>query len=44
MVEIPVSYYLRTGGASKHSANYGHLAKTASKMLRMILKKRFAGG
>jgi len=40
IVEIPVNYGLRSAGESKHSTTYGHLARTAWKMIRMILKKR----
>ncbi len=43
VVEVPVSYYPRVGGESKHSASFRHLARTASKMLRLILAKRFHG-
>lgn len=43
VVEIPVSYYPRAGGESKHSASFRHLARTATKMLRLILAKRFRG-
>ena len=41
VIEIPVSYFPRVGGESKHSANYWHLTKTALKMLKLIFKKRF---
>ncbi len=41
VIEIPVSYYPRIAGESKHSAGFRQLAKTATKMLRLILKKRF---
>lgn len=41
VVEIPVHYYRRRGGESKHSATFGKLAKLALKMLRTILRKRF---
>jgi dTDP-glucose pyrophosphorylase len=43
VVEVPVSYYPRVAGSSKHSRNTLALAKTATKMLRLIFKKRFAG-
>lgn len=43
VIEIPVSYYPRVAGESKHSASFRHLAKTATKMLKLILKKRFVG-
>ncbi len=42
VIEIPVSYYPRVAGDSKHSADFFHLAKTALKMLRMILRKRLS--
>jgi dTDP-glucose pyrophosphorylase len=42
IVEIPVSYYKRTAGESKHSANYLEVSKTALKMLKLVLAKRFA--
>jgi glycosyltransferase involved in cell wall biosynthesis len=41
VVEIPVHYYRRLGGVSKHSETFGKLAKTAMSMLRTILRKRF---
>ena len=43
VIEIPVSYYPRVAGESRHSASYGQLAKTATKMLRLIFRKRFLG-
>ncbi len=43
VVEVPVSYYPRIGGESKHSGSFFHLAKTATKMLRIIFRKRFLG-
>jgi len=43
VIEVPVSYYPRVGGESKHSGSLFHLARTATKMLRMILRKRFLG-
>ena len=42
IVEIPVSYYRRTAGESKHSANYLKVSRTALKMLKLVLAKRFA--
>ena len=39
--EVPISYYPRLGGGSKLSGNYRNSAKTALKMLRLIIKKRF---
>jgi len=41
VIEIPISYYKRLTGISKHSENYFKIAKTALKMLKMIFKKRF---
>lgn len=38
VIEIPVSYYKRVGGESKHSKNLGGAARTALKMLRTTLK------
>ncbi len=40
IVEIPVKYFQRTGGESKHSISYYHLAKTAMRMLKTIISKR----
>jgi hypothetical protein len=41
IVEIPVSYYPRLAGESKHSTSLGRLARTALRMLRLIFAKRF---
>lgn len=41
IIEIPVSYYKRFKGTSKHSENYLSAAKTALKMLKIIFSKRF---
>ena len=41
VVEIPVHYYPRMGGESKHSESFTKLARLALKMLRTILRKRF---
>lgn len=41
VIEIPVSYYKRIGGASKHSKNFWSVLKTAMRMLFLVLKKRF---
>jgi NDP-sugar pyrophosphorylase family protein len=41
VIEIPVSYHRRRGGASKHSASLWHSVRTGLKMLRVILEKRF---
>jgi hypothetical protein len=40
VIEIPVSYYRRRGGASKHSASRWHSMRTGLKMLGVILRKR----
>ena len=40
VIEIPVSYYRRRGGASKHSATRWHSVRTGLKMLNVILRKR----
>ena len=42
IVEIPVKYFPRLGGESKHSISYYHLTKTALKMLRAIINKRIS--
>lgn len=41
VVEIPVSYYPRAGGESKHSESYRKISYTALRMLRTIFRKRF---
>jgi NDP-sugar pyrophosphorylase family protein len=41
VVEIPVSYYARVGGESKHSQSFTKVARTALRMLRVIFAKRF---
>jgi len=43
VIEVPVSYHRRVGGESKHSANYWHIARTATRMLRTIAYKRLTG-
>ena len=43
IIEIPISYFNRIGGESKHSVNYYAKAKTALRMLRVTLKIRFFG-
>lgn len=43
VIEIPVSYYPRIAGVSKHSTGYPQLAKTAFRMLRLILGRRLGG-
>lgn len=40
VIEIPVSYYRRRGGLSKHSASRWHSMRTGLKMLGLILRKR----
>ncbi|MDY6933299.1 MAG: sugar phosphate nucleotidyltransferase [Spirochaetota bacterium] len=41
VIEVPISYFPRIGGESKHSANYWNLSKTALRMLKLIFKKKF---
>jgi hypothetical protein len=41
VIEIPVSYYRRRGGESKHSASLRHSIRAGLRMLRVILEKRF---
>lgn len=41
IVEIPVRYYQRSGGVSKHSVSYYHLARTAMRMLVTVIRKKF---
>ncbi len=43
VIEIPVSYYARASGTSKHSANYWRISRTALRMLKTIFRKRFLG-
>jgi NDP-sugar pyrophosphorylase family protein len=40
VIEVPVSYYRRRGGASKHSASRWHSMRTGLRMLRLIARKR----
>lgn len=40
IVEIPVKYFQRSGGESKHSVSYYHLGRTAMKMLRTVIRKK----
>lgn len=42
VIEIPVSYYRRKGGESKHSKGKIHSIRTGLKMVSLILKKRFS--
>lgn len=41
IVEIPISYYPRLEGLSKHSRNWLGVSKTALRMLMLILRERF---
>jgi NDP-sugar pyrophosphorylase family protein len=41
IIEIPISYYRRGGGESKHSKSKSKSFKTGLKMLSLITKKRF---
>jgi dTDP-glucose pyrophosphorylase len=41
VIEIPVSYYPRVGGKSKHSQSYFKIARTALRMVTMIISSRF---
>jgi len=40
LIEIPVNYYRRRAGESKHSTSRWHSAKTGLRMIRVILQKR----
>jgi hypothetical protein len=40
IIEIPVSYYRRRGGESKHSSSRWHSVRTGLKMIGLILSKR----
>jgi len=40
VIEIPVSYYRRAGGESKHSRTKRKIMKTGLRMLLLIIKKR----
>ncbi len=40
IIEIPVSYFNRIGGTSKHSGNFISKAKTAFKMMKVTLRIR----
>lgn len=42
--EVPIAYFPRKEGESKHSANYFQISRTALKMLRVILTKKFLHG
>jgi glycosyltransferase involved in cell wall biosynthesis len=41
VIEIPVHYFAREGGESKHSKGMRQISRTALKMLRAIFRKRF---
>jgi glycosyltransferase involved in cell wall biosynthesis len=43
MIEVPVHYLRRRGGESKHSAGWYKVARTATNMIRAILRKRREG-
>jgi len=43
VIEIPVHYGARLGGDSKHSRSLAQVSRTALKMFRTIVRKRFAG-
>ena len=40
VLEIPISYYPRLEGVSKHSKNWFGILRTASRMMRLILRER----
>jgi NDP-sugar pyrophosphorylase family protein len=40
LIEIPVNYYRRRAGESKHSGSRWHSMRTGMRMLRLILRKR----
>jgi glycosyltransferase involved in cell wall biosynthesis len=42
VIEIPVHYFAREGGESKHSRSFRHVVRTGLRMMRTILRKRFA--
>ena len=44
VIDVPVSYFPRLGGESKHSSGYVHIARTALKMLKIIFEKRLGLG
>jgi glycosyltransferase involved in cell wall biosynthesis len=41
LIEIPIHYFARTAGTSKHSSSYFKIAKTALQFLRAVVRKRF---
>lgn len=43
LIEIPVHYFARAGGESKHSDSWVKVSRTALMMLRAIVRKRLSG-
>ena len=43
LIEVPVNYLPRKGGESKHSASWSKIIRTASGMMKTILRKRWEG-
>jgi glycosyltransferase involved in cell wall biosynthesis len=43
VIEIPVHYFARGGGESKHSKGFVQVARTGLRMLRTIVRKRLSG-
>jgi len=43
LIEVPVNYFPRKGGESKHSAGWLKILKTARGMLKAIIRKRWEG-
>jgi glycosyltransferase involved in cell wall biosynthesis len=43
LIEIPVHYFAREGGESKHSDSWLKVSRTATMMLRAIVRKRLSG-
>jgi len=44
VIEVPVSYYGRRGGESKHSSSRWHSVRTGMRMIGLILRKRLNVG
>jgi len=42
VIEVPVSYYRRRGGESKHSSSRWHSVRTGLRMLNLIVRKRLS--
>ena len=40
LIEVPVSYYRRRGGESKHSSSRWHSVRTGLRMVNVIMRKR----